>query len=234
MLKIFRQIRQRMLTNNKFANYILYAIGEVILVIIGILIALGINQYAKKQSDRDLRNLYLVQLNDEVDRNIDQLIQIDTEISTVIKNNDTLRQLLANKEFNNPKVVEKTYSLYQSYTFQPVMITYENLKSSGDLKLFDDLKLRNSISKAYQTFDKIKSAEEIDEKIMYIYFGDYLLPNVNFADLSKSSKGYAKSIYFQNLAISRYVTLNQIKINYENSIQALKELKEIFSKLEKH
>lgn len=43
MIKFFRKIRQKMLTENKFSKYLIYAIGEIILVIIGILIALQIN-----------------------------------------------------------------------------------------------------------------------------------------------------------------------------------------------
>lgn len=43
MIKFFRKIRQKLLTENKFSKYLLYAIGEIILVVIGILIALQIN-----------------------------------------------------------------------------------------------------------------------------------------------------------------------------------------------
>lgn len=42
MIKFFRQIRQKTLTENKFGKYLTYAIGEIILVVIGILIALQI------------------------------------------------------------------------------------------------------------------------------------------------------------------------------------------------
>jgi hypothetical protein len=43
MIKFFRKIRQKMLTKNKFSKYLLYAVGEILLVVIGILIALNIN-----------------------------------------------------------------------------------------------------------------------------------------------------------------------------------------------
>jgi uncharacterized protein DUF6090 len=49
MLKFFRKIRQRLLTENKFSKYFLYAIGEIILVVIGILIALQINNWNQKR-----------------------------------------------------------------------------------------------------------------------------------------------------------------------------------------
>jgi len=45
MIKFFRRIRQQLLTGNKFPKYLLYAIGEIVLVVIGILIALQINNW---------------------------------------------------------------------------------------------------------------------------------------------------------------------------------------------
>ena len=57
MLRFFRQIRQRLLTENKFSKYLLYAIGEIALVIIGILLALQINEWNSQRTEaRMLRN----------------------------------------------------------------------------------------------------------------------------------------------------------------------------------
>lgn len=52
MIKFFRRIRQRLLTENKFTKYILYAIGEIVLVVIGILIALQINNWNEGRKDQ--------------------------------------------------------------------------------------------------------------------------------------------------------------------------------------
>ena len=60
MIKFFRKIRQKMLTENKISKYLLYAIGEITLVIIGILIALGINEKVKERNNLELRNLYII------------------------------------------------------------------------------------------------------------------------------------------------------------------------------
>lgn len=49
MIKFFRQIRRKLLTENKLRKYLLYAIGEIILVVIGILIALSINNWNSKR-----------------------------------------------------------------------------------------------------------------------------------------------------------------------------------------
>lgn len=48
MMKFFRRIRHRLLNANKLGNYLLYAIGEIVLVVIGILIAIQINNWNEK------------------------------------------------------------------------------------------------------------------------------------------------------------------------------------------
>ncbi len=59
MMKFFRKIRQKTLTENKFSKYLLYAIGEIILVVIGILIALSINNWNQEQQQKKvLNNIY--------------------------------------------------------------------------------------------------------------------------------------------------------------------------------
>tara|TARA_B100000497_G_C7549579_1_gene332183 strand:+ start:52 stop:264 length:213 start_codon:yes stop_codon:yes gene_type:complete len=49
MIKFFRKIRQRLLSENRFSKYLLYAIGEVVLVVIGILIALNLNTNSENE-----------------------------------------------------------------------------------------------------------------------------------------------------------------------------------------
>ena len=51
MLKFFRKIRKELLSENSFSKYLLYAIGEIILVVIGILIALQINNWSEEKKD---------------------------------------------------------------------------------------------------------------------------------------------------------------------------------------
>ncbi len=62
MLRFFRQLRQRLLTENKFSKYLLYAIGEILLVVIGILIALQLDQNAEKKQEDKTRHEYYIQL----------------------------------------------------------------------------------------------------------------------------------------------------------------------------
>ena len=51
MIKFFRKIRQKLLVENRFNKYLLYAIGEIVLVVIGILIALQINNWNENRKN---------------------------------------------------------------------------------------------------------------------------------------------------------------------------------------
>ena len=61
MIKFFRRIRQQLLTENNLAKYLLYAIGEIILVVIGILIALQINNWNTSKIESKNKEIDLYQ-----------------------------------------------------------------------------------------------------------------------------------------------------------------------------
>ena len=232
MIKFFRTIRQKMIKENRVSKYLLYAIGEIILVIIGILIALAINERSQKQSDLRTRNLYVLQLSDEADRNLKQLSTIESNTNDMIKEMDTLIELIKAKDYDNPKLLSKSRLLIRVEGFQPVTITYENLKFSGDLKLFEDLELRNTISQSYDTFSDVRGVEEIDRKGALMYYENFLMPKVSFWDMHITSERYAQEIIFQNMVLARRITLVQNRDAYRNSIESLNKLKATFAELQ--
>lgn len=69
MIKFFRKIRQRLLTGNKFSKYLLYAIGEIVLVVIGILIALGINNANETSKEKKLEKQLINRLYTDYSQN---------------------------------------------------------------------------------------------------------------------------------------------------------------------
>ena len=83
MIKFFRKIRQKLLVENRFNKYLLYAIGEIVLVVIGILIALQINNWNQYKNNQETLKLYLTEFNEEIKFNIRdikfELQDIDTQ-----------------------------------------------------------------------------------------------------------------------------------------------------------
>ncbi len=92
MIKFFRKIRQRLLSENKFSKYLIYAIGEIILVVIGILIALQINNWNEGIKKDELVKSYLVTIKDNLNQDLEgfeKQIQIlktqKKEIDSIVK-----------------------------------------------------------------------------------------------------------------------------------------------------
>lgn len=79
MLKFFRKYRQKLLAAGRLSKYLLYAIGEIILVVIGILIALQINNWNEERKESITERLVLEDLRDNIGRNT-QLIESTLEI----------------------------------------------------------------------------------------------------------------------------------------------------------
>jgi uncharacterized membrane-anchored protein YhcB (DUF1043 family) len=84
MIKFFRKIRQKLLSENKFSKYLIYAIGEIVLVVIGILIALQINNWNENRKQQAEINDIYKQIALDLDNDID-------EFSNVIKYYDSIK-----------------------------------------------------------------------------------------------------------------------------------------------
>lgn len=73
MLRFFRQLRQKLLTENRVSRYVLYAVGEIVLVVIGILIALQINNWNEDLTNRNRLNNYLLALQNGLEEDLSNL-----------------------------------------------------------------------------------------------------------------------------------------------------------------
>ncbi len=66
MTRVFRNIRQKLASENKVMAYLRYAVGEILLVVIGVLIALQVNNWNEGRKDRKLEHEYLLRLHEDM------------------------------------------------------------------------------------------------------------------------------------------------------------------------
>ena len=88
MIGFFRRIRRNLANQNKFVQYGRYAIGEILLVVIGILIALSINNWNEGRKDRIIEKSIFLELEDNLERNI---ALIDIATANIIKINKSTK-----------------------------------------------------------------------------------------------------------------------------------------------
>ncbi len=150
MIKFFRKIRQNLLMENKTGKYFKYAIGEILLVVIGILIALQINNWniSRLEQETEIKILEEIYSNLSTDvRNINQKIR---ENSYFLNANQNVLTHLKEKTVIT-KSLERDYaSLFGQGDFRPVTIGYENLKSRG-VSIIKNDSLRSTITELYDS-----------------------------------------------------------------------------------
>ena len=138
MIKFFRKIRQRLVTENKFSKYLIYAIGEIVLVVFGILIALSINNWNEKRKEFsvELKMLSEIQSN---------LKQSKKEIKKVIDVNETdLTRYISLLNYIEQKLpysaaLDTTFGRITSWASPHLTYTaYESLKSKGSVLVRND------------------------------------------------------------------------------------------------
>ena len=145
MIKFFRKIRQSVLSEGKTGKYFKYAIGEIILVVIGILIALQINNWNENRKNKIAEADYYCRILDDFELNeklIDETSALTTNRIKLCK--DLIIDL---NTFPNDrsKILNDFVAAVRQDVFVPSTITFDDLTSSGQLKLLTDIKLKNRL-----------------------------------------------------------------------------------------
>ena len=194
MISFFRKIRQKLLSQNRVTRYLIYAFGETLLVVIGILIALQVNNWNENRLDRKLEIKYLKGLQRDLNQDIEVLDQITVYRKGVI--NSSLKVL----KMNPPNTLEELrevndefLAIHYWYEFTPNNNTFHELTSSGNLNLIKndtikDLLLSMEVLNAeiVQTRDHLRRDYEhyiYDELANYEW-----LPLVNLDTLGRTNE----------------------------------------------
>jgi len=158
MIKFFRHIRQNLVIENKTSKYFKYAIGEIILVVIGILIALSINNWNQNRIERNKEKSILSELIIDLEDQSKLLeTYIEVESSFYQNGKDILSYFATNQTFNNTdnSIYSKLNSLVTRKTFNPVNQTFKELIATGNIAIIQDKLTKRKIIKYYHELERI-------------------------------------------------------------------------------
>ncbi len=139
MIKFFRHIRQRYISEGKTKKYLLYAIGEIILVVIGILIALQINNWNETKKAEKQLHTNIISIKEDIQ---EESLIINSTINTLNNQEKASLHLIPIIESSNKVITDSlTFILdFNSFTTTPILVdrnnTWELLSSSGKLADF--------------------------------------------------------------------------------------------------
>ncbi len=156
MLKFYRLrwLRRKLLFKGNLKKYLVYALGEILLVVLGILIALQINNWSESVKDEIAEKNYLRSIKEDL---VSDTISLNEVLEQIELNLDAASTLI--KFFNqSQKEPVDTNKIYASIRlagflmhFETNAATFDDLKNTGNIKVISNVELKKAIA-SYYTF----------------------------------------------------------------------------------
>jgi hypothetical protein len=161
MIKFFRKIRQNLVMENKTGKYFKYAIGEIVLVVIGILIALQINNWNEAHKSKVIETQLLKQMKSDLQSNLNDVeFNLRIQDTVVLSANILLDHMKSGQPYHDS--LARHFS--KTFAWTHIVINqgaYETVKSKG-VDIISNISLRNEILELFEgKLDFVKKYEAI-------------------------------------------------------------------------
>ncbi len=149
MIKFFRHIRKSLLNEGKMSKYVKYAIGEIVLVVIGILVALQINNWNEANKTKQLETKILKEFHNNLTLDLKEIQHDIATMDSIVKACKDLKDYIKTHETPSSKFNYLTTLLRVIPHFDPNKSGYGLLQSKG-VEVISNDSLRNNISLLYE------------------------------------------------------------------------------------
>ena len=212
MIRLFKKDKKKFIYSRKIRSYLAYSIGEIILVVIGILIAVYINNWDLNQlkQDNGVKALKIVKRDLQTEKYV--LEDFKKRYSYTRK---YLIDILYNNKTDNLDSLKFHFGPYVHYKMNS---EYISLKSSGKLNLISNSKLRSKLVNFYEVYYSIyKELEDehkffIDKRVNDYFFNQFPSDTSNFVDPkfveTKLNDQTFKKILDQQITSLQYISEN--------------------------
>ena len=227
MISYFRRIRRTLMEEKQVGKYLKYAVGEILLVVIGILIALQINNWNNQRLERiEERKTY---------ENIRQQVLDDkAELGKVIQYNDyhtgnyeyANNMILSGRRQSTDTLALIVMSLSLYSDFHRSGKVYETLVNSGDIKLIQNQDLISKLQQLEMTYTFINKLETMNWDMIINDLSPELRGVINFATRKPVQPDRLYAVEIQNLLVTT-IELNRYKAAIYS--KALEEIEAIVS-----
>ena len=230
-MKLFRKIRETLIKEGNLKRYFLYALGEILLVMIGISLAFRVNNWNDDRVNKDTEIRYYENIRDQikddkalilhqVDYNNWYLLQFNYA-NEILENNDR-------SKIDTLGLIVRKLTKYSDFDRQGNI--YETLVNSGQIKLLHNYKIVNTIRTLEEKYLYMNRMENIHYDAVMSHVVNALSPILNFSN-GKVQKPDALYHYeFQNLVLSLIQIMTEKNKVYQ---EALHEIEFITSLIDK-
>lgn len=167
MIPFFRKIRKKLAEDNRPGKYLRYAIGEIVLVVIGILIAIQINNWNQERIQQEELNGLLQNLANGVQSDLRSLNLLSTARESIAGKSDSIFRTYINSDIDSLSIQEAAFialafeEINTPIYFNPNVSAFQSLQNSTYLGEIQGTDLAVLLSNYYISAAKIKDLEEL-------------------------------------------------------------------------
>jgi hypothetical protein len=214
MIKFFRKIRQNMIKENKVSKYLLYAIGEILLVVIGILIALAINNNSEAGKIKIKELNYLKGIKSDLHLNLLELNAYKLKRETSVKSAEIILDFFEEEITIDPN--EFNFHNLNVQVWYPIKKndnTFQELINSGNLAIISNSSIKNILLNMQLGYKQISFLEE---HLTYD-FENYMYPiYFSITDLKSDIENYTFQVSNGEEGINKKLSEEKIKLLLKN------------------
>ncbi|WP_053991603.1 DUF6090 family protein [Mangrovimonas sp. TPBH4] len=218
MISLFKKNRYKLIFKSKLSRYLVYAIGEILLIVIGILIALQINNWnSNKQSRKQELKIYQ-NIKSQVKEDLNELEKVEEINANFLEKFEKAnRYILTNNRRAIDTLAFYTMALSQFSDFQRSSNIYEILVNSGDIKIMRNDSIVNKLQKLEISYNFINRLEDIHWELITTELSPEIKGVLNYTTFKIVKPEKLYSIEIQNLFFE-FINLMKIKRDVYHSV----------------
>jgi len=238
MLRFFRHIRKSLMEQNKVRTYFFYAIGEILLVVVGILIALQVNNWNEGRKALNQEQEILSALHNEFSENLQELIFDIGRLDTTYHNLIVLMDLMAMEELPSGVNVDSLIALtLETPTWNPSSYVLNDLKNSGSISRLSRANLQSKLFAWERHFENVKeivgSFSNSSDAMISFLREESSLRNIDAyqksiviqpSRLGFDNRELLKDLRFENYVDDKLITVHQARDQYLKTVAVIEDL----------
>jgi len=225
VIKFFRTMRFQLLLQQNIKKYLLYAIGEIVLVVIGILIALKINNWnTLKLKHQDEIETYK-NIKDQIAQNLEEITSVKAINAYYSSQYERANFIINNgdqSKIDSLAVMAMILSRYSDFHGNGNI--YETLVNSGDIKLLENTEIQNKLQKLQSIYSYINKLEDINWEIVIQELSPGLRGVINYSNLKVMKPEKLYSVELQNIFVENIFLTKAKEEAYDRALNEINEL----------
>jgi len=222
MIKFFRKIRQKLLTENNFKKYLIYALGEILLVMIGISLAFQVSNWDNNRIKKNSEIRFYESIRSQI--------------------SDDKKNILGQKDFNNHFMAEFKYAneiienndrskldtlgllirnLTQYSDFDKQGNIFETMVNSGQINLLKNDKIVNGIRELEEMYIYINRMENIHYDVMMEYTAPAVTSVLKFSTIEIKKPNDVFTYEFQNILLTLMQVMKEKDRTYKEALDGI-------------